>query len=158
MIPLGEFREQLQALIPVLQLWPKCLSVHASLNGEALIGLAEHPTLAFYTYEFEIGYSQTYQEPRLIFKIWEATTEQGAELQRPCFPADLSRLMNVQDFSIGLDHLHEARKDSWFSVHACDTSHIVGSVKHHYLKRWASVYLSLFDPCFSNTYLFVDDV
>ncbi|CUS25171.1 LAQU0S30e00166g1_1 [Lachancea quebecensis] len=158
MIALSEFQEQLQALIPVLQLWPQCLSVCDSPDGEALVGMVAHPTLAQYFYEIEIGYSKTYQEPRLIFKIWELATEQGAELRRPCFPADLSRLMNVQNFSIGLDHLHEERKDCWFSVHACDTSHVVGPVKHHYLRRWASVYLSLFDPRFSDTYLFVDDV
>ncbi|SCV00944.1 LANO_0F09340g1_1 [Lachancea nothofagi CBS 11611] len=142
-----------ETLLPALRRWSLCQKVSLSDDKAVVTAVVKHLSLPYYTLEIQVEYSNIYQEPQLIFKVWKVQVEQDIEVKQVYFPPDLSRLLNLQDFVIRLDYLHNLNRDLWYSVHGCDTNSIVGSQLEHYLERWASIYLTIFDPEFSRVFI-----
>lgn len=153
-----EFRNQLSTtLVPLLKRWKLCENVTPVQDGDAVHAIVACTVLKQFTFEIQVEYSHLYCVPQLIFKIWETTDEHGTEVRTLTFPSDLSSLLLIQNFSVGLDYVHKQNKDIWYSVHACDTRDVVGEQTENYLERWASIYLTIFDPDFSKVFSFVVD-
>ncbi|SCU84877.1 LAFA_0D12574g1_1 [Lachancea sp. 'fantastica'] len=145
MISADAFQHQLQkSIVPLLTRWKRCYQL-SNVSNASINVLIYLPIKPHHSIELQILYSPVYQEPQLIFRIWSHETVDDIETQRICFPDDLHTWLNIQDFTIRLDYLHPSSRDVWYSVHGCDTADIVGSELKDYLKRWASIFLTIFD-------------
>ncbi|CCE93546.1 E2-like conjugating enzyme TDEL_0G01790 [Torulaspora delbrueckii] len=100
--------------------------------------------------ELKITYSQVYQEPLLLLRVWrkDQSQEDESDFVSLWFPQDVSALLGIdKSFQLELDavvsptsHLQE----TWYSIHPCDTAEIVGDQAKYadgYLNRWLSVFL-----------------
>ncbi|SCU93401.1 LADA_0G02894g1_1 [Lachancea dasiensis] len=151
------FQKQLETeLVPILRRWPLCRELSLLKHNGSVVILARHPELVDHTFQILIQYSTIYQEPQLLFKIWETRIVDQVEIQRLSFPGDVSTLVNTQDFTIRSDYIHNTGRDLWYSIHGCDTGEIVGYQEESYLERWCSIYFTIFDPGFSNLFIYSD--
>ncbi|CCH61198.1 hypothetical protein TBLA_0E01390 [Henningerozyma blattae CBS 6284] len=102
--------------------------------------------------EFNVIYSQIYQEPLLLFRIWkvEVDSEFGCTMKTIHIDNEIEKLIfpeTLDEFRIGLD-LFQLDNDMtssssvWYNIHPCDTGDIIGGkVTENYLERWLNIYL-----------------
>lgn len=98
--------------------------------------------------ECKIMYSQIYQEPQLLLRIWKLSQIEGIDCIEPWFPKQLDHVLPLPNwFKFGLDTISETPDDkpaAWYSIHSCDTADIIGTrtaSQATYLSRWSSVFL-----------------
>ncbi|SCU96015.1 LAMI_0F04830g1_1 [Lachancea mirantina] len=149
MISPEAFDRQLSSLIPIISKWRLCVRLDLRQNTEIGVHCAyvhsNHPNLPDVTFEISIQFNPIYQEPFLTFRIWKTKCVDGFEKRELWFPSNLSTVLNTTFFQIGLDYMDQSSGEAWFQVHCCDTNDITGQENDKYLKRWFSVYLTLFD-------------
>lgn len=97
--------------------------------------------------EFRIIYSQVYNEPTLLYRIWKIHTDPDLEITNKIllFPSNLEdKFQNLFNFTSSIESIPSCNNEIWYMLHPCDTAQIVGedsSAKETYLLRWFSVYI-----------------
>ncbi|CCD24809.1 E2-like conjugating enzyme NDAI_0D04960 [Naumovozyma dairenensis CBS 421] len=160
MISHEEYKQQLKNLYEStgFQEWGKCKHIHLSPSYDWLSINADFPSNPnispeqqdFAHLELKIVYSVVYKEPQLLLRVWKyAVDETGITVKVPVFPPDIKDFLNLPAWiQINLDiHSHDGLAETWYFIHPCDTSEIVGMCHHEkYLERWTSTFVSSLLP------------
>lgn len=156
MLPHKKFCEQLAELYHTgaLQKSPLCQHVFYDTENHSMYVATAPPTnvdavLKLDHLELKITYSDVYQEPQLLLRVWQEDLDSEFTGIKLWFPQDVKRVLDIgNQFQLGLDAVSTDTNQStgvWYSFHPCDTADIVGDKVEYidkYLERWLSVFLS----------------
>lgn len=157
MIDYEAFKTQMKNdVLPALCKWNNCsYCVFDSQVTNAMYLRVKHPVSSVIQFEIKISFHKVYKEPTLQFRLWKLSISKD-NFEEMClwFPnqSKLPLYFTDNDFQITLEQ-DIMNRQIWYTIHPCDNEKKVGKDPNHYVKRWASISLRLFDDRFSDIFL-----
>ncbi|CCC66857.1 hypothetical protein NCAS_0A02990 [Naumovozyma castellii] len=160
MIQYDEYCKQLQKCYQELRIYDDPLCQGCNILPDELVIQLRIPKMveslcdsrSLSNIEVRIKYSQIYQEPILLLRLWEFEydDENDVQILKQYFPKNIKDFLSLESWvQIELDifsndNKFPLRSPVWYYIHPCDTSAIVGDneeAHNDYLSRWFSVFL-----------------
>ena len=142
MLTLPEYNEQIPNVRSLLTKWAKVERIQNVQDGLQLDVRLKTDTLL----ELHIYYDHVYHVPSIKFRLWSLDTEEDISSLRLLTLSDseLRSILNLGTFSVTLS-TDMQMKSVYYYINNCDTDANVGSDVEHYLTRWISLYIRIFD-------------